>query len=128
MHIAYNGWFWDQPNTGSGQYTRRLLDNLRRVAPDLQMTLVLPSRIPSPDDLPPNVQVESAFGPNSNLGKVAFEQLGYPRAVARLRPGLPARRVRDGDGRAARVAARGARRRAGRPVRAAPQRTACTSR
>jgi len=23
MHIAFNGWFWDQPYTGSGQYLRR---------------------------------------------------------------------------------------------------------
>jgi glycosyltransferase involved in cell wall biosynthesis len=84
MHIAFNGWFWDQPNTGSGQYTRRLLHNLRRIAPDLQMTLVLPSRITSPDDLPPNVNVVTAFGPNSNPGKVAFEQISYPRAVARV--------------------------------------------
>ena len=31
MHIAFNGWFWDQPNTGSGQYLRRLLHYLRKV-------------------------------------------------------------------------------------------------
>ncbi len=85
MHIAYNGWFWDQPNTGSGQYARRLLHNLRRLAPDLSMTLVLPSRIRSADDLPPNVEAVTAFGPDSNLGKVAFEQVAYPRAVARAR-------------------------------------------
>ena len=42
MHIAFNGWFWNQPNVGSGQYIRRLLHSLQRVAPDLQMTLVLP--------------------------------------------------------------------------------------
>ena len=24
MHIAYNGWFWDQPNNGSGMYLRKL--------------------------------------------------------------------------------------------------------
>ncbi len=84
MHIAFNGWFWDQPNTGSGQYVRRLLHNLRRVAPDLQMTLVLPSRLQKADDLPENVTVVTAFGPGSNLGKVTFEQVSYPRAVARV--------------------------------------------
>ncbi len=31
MHVVYNGWFWDQPNTGSGQVIRHLLPALRRV-------------------------------------------------------------------------------------------------
>lgn len=86
MHIAFNGWFWDQPNTGSGQYLRRLLHNLRRVAPDLQMTLVLPPHNTSPDDLPVNVSVvntqKSLFG--GQLGKVWFEQRAYPALVGRV--------------------------------------------
>ncbi len=28
MHIVVNGWFWGQPNTGSGQYLHRLLPHL----------------------------------------------------------------------------------------------------
>lgn len=28
MHIVVSGWFWGQPNTGSGQYLRRLLPHL----------------------------------------------------------------------------------------------------
>jgi glycosyltransferase involved in cell wall biosynthesis len=81
MHIAFNGWFWDQPYTGSGQYLRRLLTYLRRVAPDLVMTLVLPSHIREPGELPVNITVIHASAPGGNLGKVWFEQRSYPAAV-----------------------------------------------
>ncbi|MEZ4668941.1 MAG: glycosyltransferase family 1 protein [Anaerolineae bacterium] len=84
MHIAYNGWFWDQPNTGSGQYLRRLLHNLRRLAPDLKLTLVLPSHITTPDNLPPNVSVVTTKGSSGNLGKVWFEQRTFPQAVGQV--------------------------------------------
>jgi glycosyltransferase involved in cell wall biosynthesis len=83
MHIAYNGWFWDQPNTGSGQYIYRLLHHLRRVAPGLQMTLVLPAHITRPHDVPDGVRVIHTGGGRGNLGKVWFEQRAYPQAVAR---------------------------------------------
>ena len=84
MHIAINGWFWDQPHTGSGQYVRKLLSGLRRIAPDLRLTLVLPQRVQEPEDLPPDVDFVHASGASSNLGKVWFEQRGYPSAVAHL--------------------------------------------
>lgn len=83
MHIVFNGWFWDQPNTGSGQYTRRLLHALRRVAPDLQMTLVLPPNVTATDDLPANVSLITTTGGRGNLGKVRFEQQTFPRMAAR---------------------------------------------
>src|SRR5690606_25140417 len=84
MHVAYNGWFWDQPNTGSGQYLRHLLHALRRAAPDLQMTLVLPPGLPAPTDLPASVTPVTTGGSRGNLGKVMFEQRAYPRAVSRV--------------------------------------------
>ncbi len=84
MHIAFNGWFWDQPNTGSGQYIRNLLPQLRRIAPDLQMTLVLPPHNSSPDDLPDHVSVVTTSGRSGQLGKVLFEQRTFPKAVARV--------------------------------------------
>jgi len=83
MHIAFNGWFWDQPNTGSGQYLRRLLHALRRVAPDLQMTLVLPTGLTSADDLPADVSLITTTGSRSNLGKVRFEQQTFPQMAGR---------------------------------------------
>lgn len=84
MHVAFNGWFWNQPHTGSGQYLRRLLHALRRVAPDLEMTLVLPPTLTSADDVPQNVNVVPTKGSAGNLGKVWFEQRTYPQAVGRV--------------------------------------------
>ena len=34
-----NGWFYDQESTGSGQYLRHLLANLRQTAPELEISL-----------------------------------------------------------------------------------------
>ncbi len=84
MHIAYNGWFWDQPNTGSGQYIRHLLFHLCRVAPELKLTLVLPPHNTSPDDLPGNINVVTTQGGSGNLGKVIFEQRTFPQMVKRV--------------------------------------------
>ncbi|MCB9436983.1 MAG: glycosyltransferase family 4 protein [Anaerolineales bacterium] len=85
MHIAFNGWFWNQPHVGSGQYLRHLLPALRAVAPDLQMTLVLPDHIRTFDGLPPDVSI--AHAPTrfkGHLGKVWFEQRAYPAVVRRV--------------------------------------------
>jgi len=83
MHIAFNGWFWDQPNTGSGQYLRRLLHGLRKVGPELQMTLVLPPGLTSAEDLPADVSVITTTGNRGNLGKVLFEQQIFPQMAGR---------------------------------------------
>jgi glycosyltransferase involved in cell wall biosynthesis len=91
MHIAYNGWFWDQQNTGSGQYVRQVLHHLRRVAPDLQMTLVLPPHNRAPEDLPKDVSIVTTGsggvrpgGLRENLGKIWFEQRTFPQMAARV--------------------------------------------
>ena len=84
MHIAFNGWFWDQPNVGSGQYIQRLLHNLCRIAPENDYTLILPPHATTADDLPDNVSVVTTRGPGGKLGKVLFEQRTYPRMVARV--------------------------------------------
>lgn len=83
MHVAFNGWFWDQPNTGSGQYLRYLLQALRKVAPDLKLSLILPPHLQTAD-APPNVEIVTTKGSSSDLGKVLFEQRTYPQMVARI--------------------------------------------
>lgn len=89
MHIAFNGWFWDQPHTGSGQYLRHLLDALHRLAPDLRLTLVIPAQTHTLDGLPPLVDVLPVGGRfGGDLGKVLFEQRGFPRALAQLQADL----------------------------------------
>ena len=85
MHIAFNGWFWDRPDTGSGQYVRRLLHALQEIDPDLLLTLVLPPHITEIDDLPSEVNLTHAPARFSGyLGKVWFEQFACPKAAANV--------------------------------------------
>ena len=82
MHVAINAYFWNQPYTGSGQYTRQLVYHLNRFISDLQITLVFP-RVDgsvSAEKTPPAVQVKNVSLPPGNKGKVIFEQILFPRA------------------------------------------------
>ena len=69
MRVAINGLFWDSPTTGSGQYTHRLIEQLASFRPGLEAVLV------------------PASG-RSNLEKVWFEQVGFPRACRRMGAGI----------------------------------------
>ena len=73
MKVALNAWFADQPATGSGQYTVRLLQALRTLAPESEFVPVAPRKA-SP--------ARRVLG--ENLHKVWFEQAGFPRAVRRI--------------------------------------------
>jgi len=86
MHVALNAYFWDKPNTGSGQYTRQLVSHLRRVAPEVALSLVYPQLPdgPPPDDVPDGVGVHLVPLRPGHLGKVLFEQRGFPAACRRL--------------------------------------------
>ena len=44
MRIAINGWFIDQPHTGSGQYIRQLAARLPAIAPQHDYFLIVPDR------------------------------------------------------------------------------------
>ena len=91
MRIAINGWFYDQESTGSGQYLRHLLANLRNAAPELELSLILPPHIPPPSDLSQAINVvragDSRLIANSmrRLSKVFFEQRTFPRIARQLR-------------------------------------------
>ncbi len=82
MHVAINAFFWNQPFTGSGQYTRQLVYHLNRFVSDLDITLVFPLNEANKglDDVPPSVRVKGVETRLGNLGKVIFEQYGFPRA------------------------------------------------
>jgi glycosyltransferase involved in cell wall biosynthesis len=82
VRIAINAWFLNQPGTGSGQYLRSLLRALPALAPQDQFLLLAP-----PDRFEfevPGLRLESRSLSSSlgqgNLGKVWFEQVGFPRA------------------------------------------------
>ncbi len=84
MHVAINGWFWDRPDTGSGQYTRELIRAMRAIRPELAITLVLPPHIAPDQGVPPGVTLLPTHLPlGGDPGKVWFEQATFPRAAAR---------------------------------------------
>ena len=66
LKAAVNAWFAGATGTGSGQYICQLTAALREVTPDLDVELVEPRS-------------------RSDFGKVWFEQIGFPRAVARMK-------------------------------------------
>jgi glycosyltransferase involved in cell wall biosynthesis len=81
IHIAINGWFWDQPYTGSGQYVRHLIPALRQLDKNIKLTLIVPDR---GENIPPDVDVVKVRVGGGNLGKVNFEQRTFPAAVKRI--------------------------------------------
>ena len=86
MRIAINGWFYDQESTGSGQYLRRLLANLPKVDPALELSLILPPHIDAPSDPPSGVKCVNS-GRRQQLGKwgkVYFEQRAFPQFAREL--------------------------------------------
>ena len=84
MRVAFNAWFWDSPTTGSGQYTRRMVEHLAAIEPSLDLVLVAPEdRIPNPKSQIPNLQYRltaNRYRLPADLGKVWFEQIAFPRA------------------------------------------------
>ncbi len=82
MHVVINAYFWNQPNNGSGQYIRQLVYHLNRLISDLEITLVFPQLPgqPGPEQVPPSVRVKTVPIRPGHLGKVWFEQVGFPRA------------------------------------------------
>jgi glycosyltransferase involved in cell wall biosynthesis len=86
MHIAVNGWFWGQMNTGSGQYLHHLARCLPEIDDEQRYTMVLPQT--SGAAAPAGWQVVAATPAarrlGANLAKLWFEQVSFPRACNRL--------------------------------------------
>jgi len=76
MRIVFNGTFWNQPNTGSGQYLHALHHALRELDASNEYALIEPTAIAGRSSL-----VE-------NLNKVWFEQIAFPRACRARRADL----------------------------------------
>ena len=79
MHVAINAYFWNRPDTGSGQYLRQLVRFLNRLVSDLEITLIYPHG-GEPADVPPSVNVHRVRSRPGHLGKLLFEQITFPRA------------------------------------------------
>ncbi len=87
MHLALNAYFWNRPNTGSGQYTRQLVYHLNRLISDLDITLIYPQIPGEPatlEQVPPSVKVKPIPTRSGHWGKVWFEQVGFPRTCKQI--------------------------------------------
>lgn len=85
MRVAINAWFWDRPDTGSGQYTRQLVKHLAALDPALDLFLVPPSlqvcKFASMQTCQPaNLQTRRL----ANWQKLYVEQVAFPRAAREL--------------------------------------------
>jgi glycosyltransferase involved in cell wall biosynthesis len=86
MQLALNAYFWNMPHTGSGQYLRQLVYHLDRMVSDLTIHLVFP-QLPGQTALeavPPTVRQTAVPTRPGHLGKLIFEQIGFPRACREL--------------------------------------------
>jgi glycosyltransferase involved in cell wall biosynthesis len=86
MRIVINGWFVDQPDTGSGQYTLQLLKHLPQIAPQHEYALVVPHKNSFEIvDIAADTELQSLAStilrPRSNFRKLLFEQSIMPRAA-----------------------------------------------
>jgi glycosyltransferase involved in cell wall biosynthesis len=86
MHVAINAYFWNRPNTGSGQYTRQLVYHLNRLVSDLTITLVYPHVAGERPlaDVPPSVRVKTIAIKPGYLEKARFEQWTFPKVCEEL--------------------------------------------
>lgn len=84
-HIAINGFFWDKPTVGVGQYLHGLVNELTK-QPELKLTLYVPADT-KPPTAPHGVTITRLRSPLSgrskHMAKLMFEQLAIP-AAARL--------------------------------------------
>ncbi|HHY53893.1 MAG TPA: glycosyltransferase family 4 protein [Chloroflexi bacterium] len=97
LHVAVNGWMAGRLTSGSGQYLDHLLDWLPRLAPDMQISLLLPIH-PALDTMTPAAVyarwpsvacIPVALPPlPENLAKLWWEQVAAPRAARRARADL----------------------------------------
>jgi glycosyltransferase involved in cell wall biosynthesis len=86
VRIIVNGWFWDKPGTGSGQYLRGLLQAMGQVTLEHEIRVCLPAGAEG-GDLPIGGAhwVPTPWDRFSrNVAKVWFEQIAFPFAARRF--------------------------------------------
>jgi len=83
LRVVINGWFWDRPATGSGQYLRHLVTAFADLPARCALQVLLPARIMPPPTVGPVTFHALPVRP-SNLGKLWWEQMTVPRAARKL--------------------------------------------
>ncbi|MCB0214387.1 MAG: glycosyltransferase family 4 protein [Anaerolineae bacterium] len=88
MRVAINAWFWNNPSVGSGQYLKYLIPALLQVENTLEIILISPElfdRQPADSErLQTLVAPPPLTNPKSNLAKVWFEQVTFPKLCRKL--------------------------------------------
>ncbi|MDM8519350.1 glycosyltransferase family 1 protein [Anaerolineales bacterium HSG6] len=89
MHVAINAWFLDNPSVGSGQYLKYLLPALLDNSKELTISLIsnrnLDKVINFSERLKSIITSTPFSNPSSNLAKLWFEQVNFPRACNTLK-------------------------------------------
>ncbi len=90
MRLAYNGYFLDQPTTGSGQYSLHLLEELTKQLEGEIVVITKPTvQIPPQFAHQPKVRFQPVAAPFAGaVGKLWFEQVAVPRAASRAHADL----------------------------------------
>ena len=82
MRVVINGWFWERPATGSGQYLRHLVAAFADLPAKCAVRVLLPG-IPPPPALGP-VTFQTLPVRPGHRGKVLWEQVAVPRAARQM--------------------------------------------
>ncbi len=77
MRVALNGWFWNRPETGSGQYLRRLTKALSAYVPELESLIFVPGD--EPGESLPHIKIMFVPVKRGAVRKVWWEQVTIPR-------------------------------------------------
>ncbi|MCB0194807.1 MAG: glycosyltransferase family 4 protein [Anaerolineae bacterium] len=89
MRVAINAWFWNNPSVGSGQYLKYLIPALLQADSALEIILISPEPFDPPPAADERLQAIVAppplASPKSNLAKVWFEQVTFPKLCRKLR-------------------------------------------
>ncbi|MCJ7550688.1 MAG: glycosyltransferase family 4 protein [Anaerolineae bacterium] len=91
MRIVVNGWFWDAPTTGSGQYVRRLVTALAALEPSLELVVLLPYTLPPRAERPAgHARITLMPHPTgrTDVHKVWWEQVSVPGLARRMNADL----------------------------------------
>lgn len=86
IHVAINGFFWDKPTVGVGQYLHGFIAAMQHVAP-IQIDVLVPATS-TPPAASAAVHIHPVATPfdgiSANLAKLWFEQIGVPRMAHQL--------------------------------------------
>jgi glycosyltransferase involved in cell wall biosynthesis len=97
-----NGWFWNRPDVGLGQYLKWLVWGLLQSKEMVSITLIAPQPLePGPEDvfgrLSPEINANNLTvlikpapfsNQSSHLSRLWFEQVAFPRACRALQPDI----------------------------------------